>query len=478
MASADAAAERPSGMSIGAPGVAGAVAGLALAGLVLFVPAILNDPDTYWHLAAGQWMLDHGRVPQVDVFSHTRAGAPWVPHEWLSEVLMALAWRAASWSGVLALYAFAAGAAAMMMARRLSRSLDGIGLLLAGVLAFGCMAPSLVARPHLLVLPVLVGWVCLLLDARDRTRAPPLAAALLMLLWANLHGSYVLGLALAAAFALEALIEAEDRLDVVRRWGVFGLLSAAAAAVTPNGVQGLIHPFAITSMSALPTITEWRPADFSKVTPFEIAILATAFIGLSKGVRVPAFRLLLVLGLLHLALAHMRHQLVLAAVAPLILAPYFAQAKTPPVRARAAAPALALAVFAAAALLAGRLILPVERTTDRVTPAAALAQVPAELRSQPVFNDYDYGGYLIFSDVPTFIDGRADMFGDAFTADYMRAEAGDARRLAALLDNHSVAWTLLRPQSPAVRWLDSQPAWRRLHADGQAVVHVRAPNPS
>jgi hypothetical protein len=474
MASVDAAARRPPEISIGAPGGAAAVASLALAALVLFVPAILNDPDTYWHVAAGQWMLDHGRVPQVDVFSHTRAGAAWVPHEWLSEVLMALAWRAASWSGVLALYALAAGAAALMIVRRLSRDLDGVGFLIAGVLAFGCMAPSLVARPHLLVLPVLVGWVCLLLDARERGRAPPLPAALVMLLWANLHGSFVLGLALAAVFALEALIEAEDRPDVVRRWGAFGLLGAAAAAVTPNGVQGLIHPFAITSMSALPTITEWRPADFSKVTPFEIAILATAFIGLSRGVRVPALRLLLVLGLLHLALSHMRHQLVLAAVAPLVLAPHFANAGPRPARIGMSRSALALAVVAAAGLLAVRLALPLEQAAHRITPAAALAQVPAELRSQPVFNEYDFGGYLIFSGVRTFIDGRADMFGDAFTTRYMRAEAGDVAQLATLLRDHRVAWTLLRPESPAVRWLDAQPGWRRLHTDGQAVVHVRA----
>lgn len=475
MASAEATAEGPFGRSTGGADLTAMAAGLALAGLVLFVPAILNDPDTYWHLAAGQWMLDHGRVPQVDVFSHTRAGAPWVPHEWLSEVLMALAWRAGSWPGVLALYALAAGVAVTLMVRRLSRDLSGIGLLLAGVLAFGCIAPSLVARPHLLVLPVLVGWVCLLLEARDRGRAPPLAAALLMLLWANLHGSYVLGLALAAAFALEALIEAQDRLEVVKRWGVFGLLSGIAAALTPNGLQGLLHPFAITSMSALPTITEWRPADFSKVTPLEIAILATVFIGLSRGVRVPAVRLLIVVGLLHLALAHMRHQLVLAAVAPLVLAPYFGGGGRRPAPAGPSGRALALAGVAAMGLLAVRLALPIERTADRITPAAALAKVPAELRARPVFNEYDFGGYLIFAGVPTFIDGRADMYGDAFTADYMRAEGGDQAHLEALLGDHGVAWTLLRPQSPAADWLDAQPGWRRLHADRLAVVHVRAP---
>lgn len=454
---------------------AAAAAALFMAVLVLFAQGTLNDPDTYWHLAAGGWILDHRAVPRVDVFSHTMAGAPWVPHEWLAEVLMALAFRAGGFPGLLVLFGVAGATAAGLAAQRLSRSLSPVGVAMALALAVGCLAPSLVARPHLLVLPVLVGWVCLLLAARDRDRAPPLAAALLMALWANLHGSYVLGLGLAGAFGLEALLESKDRLAAVRRWGLFGLACALAAAATPNGLSGLIHPFAITSMSALPTITEWRPADFSAVTPFEIAILATVFVCLWKGVKVPPLRLLLVLALLHLALQHLRHQMVLGAVAPLILAPYIGQALG---RETAAPQGLRRPWLAAAALLgvvlvATRLAAPVVRD-DAVTPARALAHVPAELRAQPVLNDYDFGGYLIFSGVRPFIDGRADMYGDAFTRTYMRADAGDPATLATVLREHRIAWTLLRPQSGVARRLDADPAWRRLYADDRAVVHVRA----
>ena len=95
--------------------LAPSLAALVLAAVVLFAPAVLNDPDTYWHLAAGQWILDHGRVPHVDVFSYSRPGIPWVAHEWLSEVLMALAWRAGGWGGMLVLFAVAMGAAAWLL---------------------------------------------------------------------------------------------------------------------------------------------------------------------------------------------------------------------------------------------------------------------------------------------------------------------------------------------------------------------------
>ena len=69
------------------------IAGLAMLTLVLFNPAVLNDGDTFSHVAAGGWMLDHRAVLHQDPFSATRAGAPWVAHEWLSEVLLAAAYR-------------------------------------------------------------------------------------------------------------------------------------------------------------------------------------------------------------------------------------------------------------------------------------------------------------------------------------------------------------------------------------------------
>ena len=82
---------------------------------ILFDPRVLNDGDTYWHLATGLWILGHASVPHVDIFSYFKAGTPWVAQEWLSETFMALAYRALGWTGVVMLFAFAGGAAAWLM---------------------------------------------------------------------------------------------------------------------------------------------------------------------------------------------------------------------------------------------------------------------------------------------------------------------------------------------------------------------------
>jgi hypothetical protein len=452
-------------------------AGLVAFAVVAFAPQVLNDGDSWWHVAAGGWMLDHGRVLRTDVFSYTFAGQPWHTHEWLAEVATAAAFRAGGWSGVALLHALAAGAAMVILGRRLGAWLGGLALTIALLLAFGCMSPSLLARPHLLALPLLAGWTAGLLGAREAGRAPPLALAALMIPWANLHGGYFLGLALIGPFALEALAEAapDRRAAALRDWTLFGAASLAASLVTPFGLSGLIFPFKLLGLASLAGVTEWRPADFSHIGPLEMALVATLFVLLQRGVRVPPLRLALLLLVLHMSLQHARHQMVLAVIGPMLLAEPLGRALCGP------APAVAVGrrgwalrcTVAALALAGARLAAPIVRVDGPASPIAALRQVPDALRERPVFNDYGMGGYLIDQGVKPFIDGRTDMYGDAFTGAYFRAEQPNLEVFDTLLARWKVDWTLLAAGDPLVQVLDRRPGWRRLYADRYAVVHVR-----
>src|SRR5215471_10400567 len=91
--------------------------GAAIYGLLLVTgERLLNDPDTYWHIATGRWIWAHVAVPTVDPFSHTLRGAPWHAHEWLAELVIAGAYGALGWAGVVALSAMAvAGSLALLM---------------------------------------------------------------------------------------------------------------------------------------------------------------------------------------------------------------------------------------------------------------------------------------------------------------------------------------------------------------------------
>jgi hypothetical protein len=90
-----------------------------------------------------------------------------------------------------------------------------------------------------------------------------------------------------------------------------------------------------------------------------------------------------------------------------------------------------------------------------------------------VLNEEGFGGYLVFNGVPTFIDGRIEMYGDDFLARYLGADRGDETALTGLLDNYHIAWTMFSPQSGAAIVLDGLPGWRRVYADAWAVIDVR-----
>lgn len=460
---------------------------LALVALAtgLWVPGMLGDGDTWWHVLTGTWILDHRAVPRTDLYSFTMPDAPWTTHEWLSEVLMAGAFRMAGWSGVVALSAGAAALSALLLGRRLARDLPPLALFVVLTTALALAGTCLLARPHILALPVLTAWTIGLLDARDAERAPSPWLLVLMVAWANLHGGYAFGIALVAPFALEALLAAPKtaRLRVVLAWSAFGLAAVGAALVTPFGVEGLLFPLKLLRMASLSEIAEWQPVGFATVTPLEVALLALVGFALYRPVRVPPVRLVLLVGLTHMALAHSRHQLLLAAVGALLLARplaaavgggsrEIAQAPRAAWRARLDARA-ALSAAIAIALLAARLAWPLVREDGPVAPIAAVAAVSEALRGEPVLNEYGFGGYLIWAGIRPFVDGRADMYGDAFLSRYGDATRAPGPALDRLVDRYRIAWTILTPGDAVAGALDRMPGWRRIYADRYAVVHVR-----
>ena len=469
-----------------------AAAAIAVMAVACFDPRVFIDGDTNWHVAAGRWILTHRLVPQTDPFSFTYAGKPWIAHEWGSEVVMALAYLAAGWAGVVLVIGLAAALAYALIAAELRLWMGPIGQAMGLALSFACLQPFLFARPHILAMPLLVFWTGRMLKARRAGAAPPLALTPLMALWANLHASFIFGLGVVGVFALEALIEAPDKLRALRGWATFGLLATLFSLATPHGLVGLEFPFMVLGMRSLPNILEWRGAVFGEPTLFEGALLGALFLGLWRGVKVPPLRLALLAALVHMALQHVRQQAVLAALAPLLLAEPFGRALQPTrdgprltaqtrwgrwsrIPNRWVAIPLALV---AATLIGVRLGKPLVRRDNVNVPVSAMAHVPASLLTQPVLNEYAFGGYLIFKRVRPYIDGRADMYGDDFVAEYLAIIQGTEPDVDRAFRRWGVRWTILSPRDGLVRLLDRRPGWRRLYADPYAVVQAGPAEPA
>jgi hypothetical protein len=457
---------------------------------------LLRDGDTYWHIGAGRWILEHGRVPDADPFSHTMPGAAWTAHEWLSEVVLASVHHAGGWTALVALAAAAFALAVAMLTRALLRRVEPVYALLFAGLAVGMAASHVLVRPHVLAMPLMMLWTIGLVRASEAGRSPSLWLLPVMTLWANLHGGFTLGIALTGAFALEACIEAwrERRLGAaLRSWGLFGLLAVASALVSPNGLGGIGFTWLVLVQSsyALQNIGEWWSPDFHSFQPLEVWLLGGLAMVMHQRLRLPAVRLALLLGLLHLALKHVRYVELLGLLVPLFVAAPFAAQWRERARGvrqaqgldrvfnRLAQPAGAGAMVLAAALLAGVPLL-VARVQPVVPPAAAAPAAALQAIGKAgipghVLNSYGWGGYLIYEGIPPFIDGRAEMYGDEFLKQYMQAlQLHTSDGLQRLLEQYRITWTLLAPETPAVALLDQLPGWRRLYADETAVVHVRS----
>jgi len=133
-----------------------------------------------------------------------------------------------------------------------------------------------------------------------------------------------------------------------------------------------------------------------------------------------------------------------------------------------------LAVAALAGLLLFRLVSPLEPAENGANPKSAIAALPAELRAEPGLNGYGFGGPLILAGVRPYIDGRSDMYGDAFFADYQRILDGNRAAFDRAAGLFGLRWTMLPPRyGKLIARLDSDPAWERIYADRQAIIHRR-----
>ena len=473
----------PAGLAALGPALVPVAVGGALYVVMLLAgDQLLNDPDSYWHIVVGRWIAEHRAFPTSDPFSFTFAGSPWIAKEWLSQVLYTGAHAAFGWAGMVVLAAAAVALAFALLTRVLCDNLRPLYAVLFAAGAFLLAAPHVVARPHVLAFPVMVAWIAGLTRAADGKRAPSLWLLPLMVIWANLHGGFSFGIMMVGALGLDAIATspAETRVRTAIRWVGFGLLALAAGCATPYGWQSMLMTVKILGLGpALSIIGEWQPADFSHLGGLEIVLLLALGAALWRGVTLSPVRIVILLGLIHMALSATRNSEIFGLVAPLVVARPLADqiaairgapiAPPPRLFAGATAVSLALLIAVSVALAAAMNYAP----NARIAPAAAVAALK-KADPGPVLNQYDFGGYLVHAGLPTFIDGRTELYGGAFFARYYNAVTlADLAGFDHLLDEYKIKATLLAPETPAVAYLDRLPGWHRLYADAVAVVHVR-----
>ena len=341
---------------------------------------LLIDPDTMWQITVGQWIIDHRAVPATDVYSFTMRGEPWISTQWLAQVMYAKAYS-------LVRLERAGGAGG----RRDSRDLRAAGEIpqppperkhdagvhrrragadrAASAGAAACAGAAghggLGRRP-------------------DRRRGPPRRAVVLAAAADGAVGQSAWRLCLwpgadrrrSRSMRCWARIRAAQK-TLLLRWVAFGVAALAASCITPYGWNALLASQKILALGdALPLIMEWKPADFGSLGAFEICLLLGIGLALLRGITLPPMRIVLLLGLLHMAFAQGRAAEILALLAPIILAaPLARQIGGAAPNANAAAPSRGV-LFASLALA-------LSRQRWRGHRCIALSRTPAARRSRP-----------------------------------------------------------------------------------------------
>lgn len=417
----------------------------------------------------------------TDVYSFTMQGQPWMSTQWLAQVIFSQIYGWLGWAGLVALTALAIAVTYMLLTRFLVRYFGDTPVMILLPASFLVGLPHFYARPHALALPVMVAWVAALLSAAERRQAPPFVLVALMTLWANLHGGFVLGLMLIGPIALDAVlnVEASARLRLLLRWFAFGLVALAASCITPYGWNSLLAARAILNLGeALTLIREWAPADFSFLGPLEAGALLIIVLAFIKGVKLPLMRTVLFVGLLYMALAHIRNADVFALLGPMVVAAPLAAQFGCRRDAGLTFPqphgfATMLTVVLMLGMTVAALAMGQYRPAANMSPAAAV-QALKQHQAKRVFNDYDFGGYLISQGVAPYIDGRTELYGEKFVVEHSAARGlRNPASFFELLERHKIDATLLRRKTPGAQLLDQIDGWRKVFTDDDVVVHVR-----
>jgi len=469
-------------------------------GLFAMTARNVTDPDVWWHLKTGQYIAEHRSVPHTDPFSYTRAGEPWVAHEWLTELFLYELQRAAGWGGLIVVFSAILCGALFLLYLRCGPYPYVAGV--ATLYAAWATIPVWGVRPQVLSLLLTSLWL-LILERSERNPRLLWWTLPLTLLWVNLHAGFALGLTLSALFLagewLEGLLgRAQPSAPRLRTAAFILLLDLLIVPLNPNGLRLFSYPIETLRSAAMQNyIVEWASPNFhhAEYWPLLLMVLVTfAALGWSR-IQIRPRDLLLLMVSLYAGLASIRMMPLFVLIAVPLTCQRLAEWPVSPARRLRPGPASSFVlngvIVVAMAAFTGFHIAQVIRRQPQAEMqrfpirAVAFLQNHSSIAATDVqngiriFNHYDWGGYLIwklYPSTPVFVDGRADLYGgqllDQFAGTYQLKGAWEQT-----LQRWHINTVLVPPDSALAIGLKGSPGWTVSYEDSQALVLTELPRP-
>ena len=473
-------------------------------GIVSSGPRLLNfDGDLPRHILNGNLILQTKQVATTDVFSFRTAGMPSFPHEWLSQAIFALAYNWLGLDGIVLLTALVITLTWGLVYQRAFQSSNNFFMAL-GLTALGMAASQIhvLPRPHIFSYLLLAVWITVLDSIFHRRSRSWWLLPLLMLIWVNMHGMFVLGMLILAAYLVGDFVNQPSRewfgKPETRSLLLGSGFSLLATFLSPSGPE-IWKAIASLGSNAYITskVSEYQSANFHlpETWPFLLLLVLTILGFARTGERASWVSILVVVGFTALALYSSRMIPIFAVVVTPIAAQMtagwtrvgFAQSRVwkteENIRKLNAdfngliwlVVALVLAIFL---IRSGTALDPEGRGNvfdPRVFPVEAVSWLETHAPEGRMFNEFDWGGYLLLRLWPgqqIFMDGHTHIYGEVLTREYEQVITLDPG-WEDVLEKYDIRWVIMRREAPLVRALSRSDAWRIAHEDPTTVILIR-----
>lgn len=455
---------------------------------------ILSDGDTGYHIRAGEYILAHREIPHQDIFSYHKPVFPWVAHEWLSEIIMALLHRAWNLNAVVLFFTLSISTVCSLVFLFLKRESNILIALAVSLLTIQTTMVHWLARPHIFTLLIVVFWYKILSDFQYKNKNRIYLLPIIMLLWVNLHGGFIIGFLLLGIYGLGNLLQF-PKAENVSKFKVFfvtGVLCLMTSLINPRGYEILFFPFKFLSHKyLLDHNTELLSPNFHYFMPFTAYLfLVLAIICFCK-LRLDFIETLIFIGFTYLALTSMRHIPLFAIVmAPIVnkrlhdswrRAHFRLKEGIENFSGRIGAMDQAACIFIWSLVVFFCVVLFLHLKdlnlsfSPKHKPVDAVNFLLKENITGNMFCDDEFGDYIIYKAWPqykVFMDGRNDMYGTRIIKQYHQI-ISLKRPWKALLKKYDTNWVIFPSKAPLSAALNASNDWKLIYSDKVASIFVR-----
>lgn len=500
---------------------------ILLGALLMGARMLALDSDLGRHLTLGRFILESHSIPTSDLLSLTRAGESRPPYEWLTQILFALANRILGLDGVILLCAgIIAAGFAFVYVDSTRRSQMPVAALLISFVAVASSSLHWLPRPHVVTFLFLAIWIERLERVQRGEAVPLWHFPLLMLVWVNAHGGFVFGMLAWLAYfggwvwgrfsqrdasrkspqhlqsrppsasprrcTSQMLARLESPTPTSRGWLAIGGLSLFATLLTPSGWGNWQAVLSNNSRFILSRTVETMPPDFAQAGtwPFALLLGMSVLVFLATRRTQSASHIILLGGFALLALLMARNiPLFAIAAAPILsegtreMAGHIGRWKTIEANIAALESPLRGAVWPITLGLGLALLIGVRTQVQkeaaahfdaRLFPVAASDWLEANPQSGNMFNEINWGGYLLVRLWPAqkvFADSQTDFYGEELMREYEQAAAA-REGWETVFEKYAVDWVIL-PEDSSLSLALQQADWQTLYRDSTTIIMRR-----